>query len=98
MYLIIIIILREPSQEGVARPSAAQPGVRNKTLLVDHQTSQGIERSTGAAQAHSVGVAAASTTAGTLKTLPLNRWQKSEGVLMYNVMSKCRLQKIFNSP
>ena len=51
----------------MARPSAAQPAVR-KTLLVDHQTGQGTERSTGATQSHSVAGATASTTTGNKNT------------------------------
>lgn len=55
----ILIKPREPPQEGVARPSASQQAVRSKTLLLDHQTSQGTDKTTGAVhgQSHSLGAA-----------------------------------------
>lgn len=65
---------REPSQDGGARPKATPQTVPNKTLLVDHQSSPGTDRSVSAAQKHSTAGAAANTAVGkwVLHSLPLN--------------------------
>lgn len=54
---------REPSQDGVSRPS--QPAGHSKTLLGDQKSNQGSERSTAAVQTHGTSGATASSAAGT---------------------------------
>ena len=61
---------RETLPEGVARPSVPQQAAgRGKTILSDHPTGQGTERSAGATQPHGMGGAAASTVTGKLRGL-----------------------------